>query len=166
VTIHSFSLGRWLRLLTALASAATLGCGPSTNAPTAAALSQSDAAVIEALDPFNPWYLLDQQGRVVKMRLTDRHVTPAAMALVGKLTALEKLQLDRSGLTDEGLTHLKDLKKLWYVGVSGTQITDQGFLGLAKFKNLQAILVLQETGAISDAAIEKLKLVRPEIELQ
>jgi hypothetical protein len=152
-------------LAAALACVALLGCGGKPRDVSAAASkARSDAEVIRALEPFDPWYLLNKEGRVVKLRLTDRHLTSAALTLVGKLTALERLGLDRTDLTDEGLAQLKDLQNLSFITFSATQATDDGLLRVAKLKGLKNIhFPGYQFGRITGAGIEKFKEMRPDV---
>jgi hypothetical protein len=149
----------------AIAGAVLFGCQPRTVPESAMPLSQSDAEAVRELDPFDPAYLLNSEGRIVKLRLTDRHLTMAALKAVGKLTALEVLNLDRSDVADEGIAQLKDLPKLRHLGVSGTLITDEGFAGLANLKGLSSIYLFNNRGGVTDAGVAKLQAARPQIQI-
>ena len=64
---------------------------------------------------------------------------------------LEKLYLQKTGITDEGLSHLSGAKTLRYLNLYGTQITDDGLDHLEYLDSLKS-LFLWETGVSKEAA--------------
>jgi Leucine-rich repeat (LRR) protein len=80
--------------------------------------------------------------------------TDEALAHVGRLTRLKYLIVVRP-LSDAGLVHLKGLKSLTYLHLSGTQITDAGMVHLKELTNLSTVS-LNET-KVTDVGIRHLE---------
>jgi hypothetical protein len=154
----------YVQLLAAILGAVAVGCGaddtPSTDDNTPSVLT-TDEKVLLALDYYEPMYKVDADGRVITLRLTGKHLPPAALAEVGQLTELEKLDLYGATVTDEGLAQLKDLQKLRNFGLGGTPITDKGLVYLEKLQGLRHIWLPKER--ITKAGIEKLKEACPDL---
>ncbi|HZY89308.1 MAG TPA: hypothetical protein VFE78_31085 [Gemmataceae bacterium] len=143
--------------MAAVLSAAPLGCqGASADAS-----PPPDWQVLQNLDCYNPQYKINEDRRVTELCLSWRHLPADAFAEIDKLTDLELMDLAHTTMTDEGLAQLKDLQKLRAMGLGGTQITDRGLAYLEKMQGLERIWLSK--GAISRAAVEKLREARPDI---
>jgi hypothetical protein len=151
-----------------MALAAALGCGaksaPSVDGkPAVAATPRNiDAEVLLFLDPYDPMYLIDAQGRVVHLRMGGLHLPTPVMAEIGKLTELREFELGSAIFTDEGLAQLKDLQKLMAVGFGNTPLTDESLVHIAKLKGLRHTW-LPNNKKITKEGIEKLKNAIPEL---
>jgi hypothetical protein len=152
-------------LLAAIAYTLVLGCRDSTPAVVpvtpAGPILSVDEKVLLALDCYEPMYQLDAAGRVIKLRLTGRHLPKAILAEVGKLAELRGLDMYGSSITDEGLAELKDLQNLRALGLGATLVTDQGLVHLEKLQSLQWLWVPGKT--VTAAGKEKLQDARPGI---
>jgi hypothetical protein len=129
--------------------------------PAAAPPGSPDAQVLLALDPFNPQYKFDADGRVTHLRLPGQDLPRQTLAEIDRLTQLQFLELSWTTLDDEGLARLKDLQQLQQLSIVGTAITDWGLVRLAEFRSLQRVWVSKDR--VTEEAIEKLKEARPDL---
>lgn len=73
-------------------------------------------------------------------RGSDKLLTDADLACLGKLKKLKHIQLDlQSPIGDEGLKHLSGLENLGYLCIGGGNITDEGLSHLKGMKKLQSL---------------------------
>src|SRR5436305_6020295 len=96
---------------TFLVCALTLGCGDRASTSDSRELTP-DQKVMVLLEHYEPMYKVDEDGRVIGLRLPWRHLPPSALAEIGKLTELVLIDFAGTTLTDDGLALLKDLQKL------------------------------------------------------
>lgn len=141
----------------AVALALLAGCGEAPVAPEAAPFP--DEKVLLALDPFDPIYKLDNDGRVTHLKLDGRHVPGSVLAEVGKLSELQQLSLYAASLTDDDVVHLEDLRNLRNLGLGATAITDRGLTHLEKLPELRNAWLPKAN--LSAEAVEKLKKAVP-----
>jgi hypothetical protein len=152
-------------LLVGLLCAAAVGCGSSDTpvvppaAPPAAATP--DEKVLLALGYYDPVYKRDADGRVTHLMLAGRHLPPAVLAEIGKLTELRHLDIYGTTVTDDGLALLKDLQKLKELGLGSTPVTDKGLVHLEKLNDLQHVWLAKSSA--TKAGAEKLKDARPDL---
>ena len=141
------------------------GCSsnPTTEPSGPAVSTSSDEQVLLALDYYEPMYQLNGEGRVIKLRLTQRHLPVAVLAEVGKLTELQALDVYGATVTDDGLAQLKDLQKLRHFGLGGTAITDKGLAHLEKLQSLQWLWIPKHR--TTDEGVDKLKQARPDLNI-
>jgi hypothetical protein len=158
-------IARHLRqLVGAIVCAWAVGCQgqpappPPPNIP---AGPVGDEAVLIALDCYEPMYQVDANGRVIKLRLTGRHLPGPILAEVGKLKELRNLDFYGVTITDDGLAHLKDLSKLRALGLGGTSITDQGLIHLEKLPSLEYVWLPKST--VTAEARDKLESTHPNL---
>jgi len=64
---------------------------------------------------------------------------------------LEKLYLQKTGISDDALTHLEGLNHLRYLNLYGTQISDTGLQNLIDLPNLDSLFIW-ETNVTKEAA--------------
>jgi hypothetical protein len=152
----------------ALMVALSTGCGDSAPQPKTGAAHielplPPDPQVLKALDYFEPMYKIDDAGRVVRLRVVWRHLTPATLAEIGKLTELIHIDAYGSSVNDEGLAQLKDLRKLRSFGLGATDVTDKGLVHLQKLETLQW-LWLPKNGVTPEGR-DKLKEARPDMNI-
>jgi hypothetical protein len=140
-----------------------LGCRGATPPPpepvTPVVTPTGDAKIMLDLDYYEPVYLLDADSRVIRLRLSWRHLPTPVMAEIGKLTELKQLDLYAANVTDEGLAQLKDLQKLRNLGLGATPVTDNGLVHLYKLEGLRFIWLSKQR--ISEQAAEDLRAARP-----
>jgi hypothetical protein len=150
--------------LAAVVCAVAVGC-PGCSAPSGpgSAAAASDRQVLLALDGYNPMYQVDEDGRVIALRLPWQHLPDPVMAEIGKLTELQFIDLGSSTVTDDGLAQLKDLQQLRTMGLSGTRVTVNGLPHLEKLQGLQEIWLSQRV--VTEAAAEKLKEACPGLQV-
>ena len=55
-------------------------------------------------------------------------VRDPALAHIGRLTTLQRLEIFNTKITDKGLVHLRGLKNLLVLGLSNTKITDMKYI--------------------------------------
>lgn len=151
-----------ISMFTGVLLAVLPGCQGSSAPPDPGAAA--DQQILHALDCCNPMYQIDEDGRVIRLRLDWRHLPVPVMALIGKLTELQELGLAHTTVTDEGLAQLKDLQNLRSLGLSSTPVTDRGLDHLEKLSSLQWVWLSKKT--ISAAAVEKLRNARPEMHVE
>jgi hypothetical protein len=92
--------------------------------------------------------------RITAVRLSGKSLSDADASLLGDLTSTKRLDLDDTGLTDDGLAHLNRLIHLTALHLDRTAITDEGVPHLGAMTNLQD-LTLDGTNVTEDG-IEKL----------
>lgn len=94
--------------------------------------------------------LLPLAKNAVELDLSGLPVGDAAMRTVARFKALERLEIDRTGVTDTGLAQLKDLNNLRVLKAYQTRLTDQSLPVFRQWKKLQR-LYLWETGVSAEA---------------
>ena len=77
---------------------------------------------------------------------------------------IERLNLDKCPITDEGISKLASLTSLSWLHLGGTAITDAGLVELAKLGSLQEAIVTKTETTLE--GIEKLRLNRPDMKLR
>ncbi len=145
----------WLPCLVALGLSLLLfGCGRGPE------LSATDQAAIEALKPYSAVYKLDNNGRVIDLKLEGRHVRPQALNEVRTLTELRQLSLYGASLTDDCLARIKGLSRLEGLGLGDTPISDQALAHLERMPSLRC-LWLSKKGKVTAERVEQLKKALP-----
>ncbi|MCL4211398.1 MAG: hypothetical protein KJZ68_12145 [Phycisphaerales bacterium] len=76
---------------------------------------------------------------------------------------LRRIHLQQSGVTDEGLRHLAPLEELRYLNLYGTNVTDAGLAHLRKLAKLRN-LYLWRTG-VTEEDVSALQAVLPELRI-
>jgi hypothetical protein len=141
------------------------GCSSTTTSPPVeeppAASASPDEPVLAALDYLEPMYQLNADGRVIRLRITWRHLPASALKDIGRLSELRAVDFFGTTLTDEGLAELKGLSNLRNAGLGGTRLTDRALPELAKIPSLQWVWLPKDR--ISQAAVDKLKQARPDM---
>ena len=121
----------------------------------------TDEQALRALDYFEPMYQIDESGRVIRLRLTNRPLSGAPLKEINKLTELINIDFYGANVTDDDLAQLQDLQKLKTIGLGATQMTDNGLVHLGKLKSLRFVWVSK--ASITQAAVDKLNESRPDI---
>ncbi|RBP41389.1 leucine rich repeat (LRR) protein [Roseimicrobium gellanilyticum] len=68
-------------------------------------------------------------------------VTDASLSTIAKMTALQRLHLEKTAVTDAGLAQLAGLQNLEYLNLYDTKVTDAGIAKLAANKSLKKLFV-------------------------
>jgi len=79
---------------------------------------------------------------VIWLNLANTGVTNDGIKEIAGLK-LQKLHLEKTGIGDAGLAHLKDMSDLEYLNLYGTAVTDEGLKQLAKLSKLKKLYVWQ-----------------------
>jgi hypothetical protein len=84
---------------------------------------------------------------------TETHlITDKDMELIGVFASLDQLDLENSQVSDAGMVHLADKKKLKRLFLSGTQITDAGLAQLREVSDIEELVL--DGVPITDASLE------------
>jgi len=95
--------------------------------------------------------ILSQQRLLRALHISGAPVTDEALPPVIGLPLLVELVLERTAISDLGLTYVGEMSGLRYLDLQGTQITDAGLAFLGEMDSLRT-LILDGT-AISDAGL-------------
>jgi Leucine rich repeat/Leucine Rich repeat len=119
----------------------------------------NDGSVVSNLKPRGPKWLLDRIGvdytnDVVYVELPRMGSDADLARIVEHFPRLMGLSLDRTTVTDDGLTCLGGLTSLQFLDLANTSITDRGLGHLVKLRGLQ-MLNLNHT-RISDDGLRSL----------
>jgi len=79
---------------------------------------------------------------VVWLNLANTGITNDGLKEIAGLK-LQKLHLEKTGIGDAGLAHLKDMSELEYLNLYGTAVTDEGLKQLTKLSKLKRLYVWQ-----------------------
>jgi hypothetical protein len=77
--------------------------------------------------------------RVVWVNLNCSGISDDGLKHLSGLTNLEWLEIDRTRISDDGLKHLSGLTNLVWLALDGTDITDDGLKHLSSLTNLQRL---------------------------
>lgn len=128
---------------------AACGCGKK-------AKEAADATVLEALAAYNPRATLNDQGRIVELKLEGSQVDDRALDHVKDLPELKTLSLYGASVTDEGLTKLSEARRLEALGLGKTAVTRRGLANLERLPALRWLWVT-ENKTLTPAQIEDFK---------
>jgi hypothetical protein len=154
-------MNRSCTLIVLVAGTLISGCGD--NSLPVLSSSSPEERVLEALEPYDPAYKIDHEGRVVELKLEGKHVTAAALDELSKFKELRSLSLYAASVQDDDLAKLQNIKTLESLGLGFTAITDDGLVHLEKLNRLRWVW-LQMSGRqplITRAGAEKLKEAIP-----
>lgn len=90
---------------------------------------------------------------IIELEIGFSDVTDEGLAVVSSMPNLEKLYLQKTGITDDALAHLEGLNHLRYLNVYGTQVSDTGLENLISLPSLESLFVW-ETNVTKEAADE------------
>lgn len=97
--------------------------------------------------------------QLVSLNLSGAEATSTGYQHLAELTALERLHLEHSTITDTDLAALSHSTDLQYLNLYGTQITDRGLKHLENLQNLRKLFLWQTD--VSYDATEGLKAKIP-----
>lgn len=125
-------------------------------------LHNYDKAPLDALNKFEPEYRLDDNGRVVEIKLEHKQLDVAAFDQLGNLRALQVLSLYGSSVTDADLIKLQSVGQLEALGLGATAVTDSGLAHLAELPKLHW-LWLNGTHRVTAKGVADLKNALPQL---
>ena len=99
--------------------------------------------------------------QVVWLKIGGTAVTDKALRDIAGLKNLNKLYLEHTGITDDGIAQLGNLPGLEYLNLIGTKVTDAGISKIAGLKGLKSIYLWQS--AVTDSGIAELRRLRPDL---
>jgi uncharacterized membrane protein len=108
--------------------------------------------------------LLPLKKQLVSLKLDGAELHDSTMNKVAQLTALRRLQISHTPITDDGIKYLANLAELRSLNLVDTRITAKGLAALKDNKNIKNIYVYQ-TG-ISAAEAAELKSLFPKSQLE
>lgn len=108
--------------------------------------------------------LLPLKKQLVSLKLDGAELHDSTMNKVAQLTALRRLQISHTPITDDGIKYLANLAELRSLNLVDTRVTAKGLAALKNNKNIKNIYVYQ-TG-ISAAEAAELKSLFPKSELE
>ncbi len=85
-------------------------------------------------------------GSVSAVRFDDPRATDATLAVVAKLSSLERLDVHRCPITDEGLAYLAGLTALKELNLSDCEFTDAGLSALSGLTSLEQLNLASSFG--------------------
>ncbi len=97
------------------------------------------------------------------MDLARTPVTDQGLSHLAGMTQLTRLHLENTGITDAGLDAIKGLGNLEYLNLYGTQVSDAGLAKLSGLKKLKKLFVWQTK--VTDAGATKLAAAIPGIDI-
>jgi hypothetical protein len=136
------------------------GCGGTTPDVAEEPLSP-DEHILAVLEPYDPIYKLNSQGRVVKLKLEGKRIPAAVMDQVGQLTELQHLSLYAASITDDSLVRLQGLQSLQSLGLGATPMSQRGIVHLEKLTSLRWIWLSK--WLVTTPEVEQLKMAVPDL---
>ena len=104
--------------------------------------------------------LLEQLSKqVIWLKIGDSNLDDNSLKSIVKLSSLTRLSIERTAVSDAGITLLNGLPKLTYLNLVGTKITAKGLTQLKSLKDLRQIFLYQT--AISGAEFSQLSKLIP-----
>jgi hypothetical protein len=113
--------------------------------------------ILASLDRLQPGVVMNGSD-VVVLTLKGTEVRDDDLRNVGRLTALEVLDLEYTKITDAGVRHLAGLKHLRNLSIGGTKITDESLRTIGKLSTLEDLLM--ESTAVGDDGVAYLSDLR------
>lgn len=99
--------------------------------------------------------------QVVWLKVGGTAVSDKAMKEISDLKHLNKLHLEHTAITDEGIARMGNMPNLEYLNLIGTKVSDASIKKLAEFKSLRSLYVWQS--ALTEEGIAELKKLRPDV---
>jgi uncharacterized membrane protein/mono/diheme cytochrome c family protein len=117
-----------------------------------------------AFDPKSLAELREIRQQTVSINLNNMPMEDGDMAELASFANLERLYLNFTSITGEGLRHLKDLPQLRILSVSGNSLDEQAVSHLSEMKNLSQ-LYIWNTGLDEDQ-IGRLRTALPNTKIE
>jgi hypothetical protein len=87
--------------------------------------------------------LLPISDQLVELKLTASGVTDKDLSILQGLKNIEKLWLDETQITDQGIKEVSSLPKLIYINLASTGATKSGVENLLENKSIQSVYLYQ-----------------------
>lgn len=104
------------------------------------------------------------ESALVWLDLSGTGVSDDGLKRLARFTALRRLRLDRTTISDAGLKHLRALKQLAYLNLVGTEVTNDGIAELEALPALRQLYLWQTR--VSAAGVEGLKAANRELTVE
>jgi uncharacterized membrane protein/mono/diheme cytochrome c family protein len=105
--------------------------------------------------------LQKMSDQIVWLKVGGTAVTDKAMKEIAGLKHLNKLYLEHTAISDEGIAALSPMANLEYLNLIGTKVSDASIAKLAELKSLRSLYLWKS--AITDSGIVELKKLRPDL---
>lgn len=106
--------------------------------------------------------LLTSVDNVKWLNLANTSVTDQGLTALAEMK-LTRLHLEKTGITDKGLAHLKSQSELEYLNLYATQVTNEGLKHLTGLAKLRKLYVWQS--GVNQEGIDWLQAELPELEI-
>lgn len=104
----------------------------------------SEQSALNSLEEITPIrFKLNEEGHVVEIFATDSKMNDEAAAYLRELPELQRLHLERSGISDASLKHIASLNNLKAIFLDETAVTDSGMVHLKNNDRLQEVSLTQ-----------------------
>jgi hypothetical protein len=106
------------------------------------------------------WLWLRQQigdeyfRRVVQVRLDRTSVSDDDLRKIGKLSDTKLLSLNWTPIGDSGMSHLRSLQQLEYLGLAETRITDEGLRYIERADRMESLIL--DCTSVSDEGLNSI----------
>ncbi|HBL44480.1 MAG TPA: hypothetical protein DDZ90_13920 [Planctomycetaceae bacterium] len=124
----------------------------------------SEQAALTSLESKTPIrFKVNETGHVVDLSATDSTMNDTLAIYLKELPALQRLHLERSGISDAALQHVTGLKNLEALFLDETEVTDTGMLQLEQSDQLRTLSLAQckvgDAGLLPLSRLVELKLL-------
>jgi hypothetical protein len=82
---------------------------------------------------------------VVELKLSYSGIKSADLKILSNFSELEKLWIDHNSLNDDSINELAGLKKLYYINLIETGITEKGLREIVKIPSLNTVYTYKST---------------------
>ena len=102
-------------------------------------------------------------AEVAFLNLRDTRITDEGLKHLRMLRKLRSLHLERTAVTDKGIAQLAELANLEYLNLYGTKVGDRGLRHLAKLKKLRSLYLWQTE--VTDDGVAQLRKALPVVKV-
>lgn len=102
--------------------------------------------------------------RIAWLDLATTSVDDDGLEVVAQMNELQRLYLQNTAVTGEGLSHLTELERLEYLNLYGAPVDDGGLVHLRAITSLRTVYLWQTN--VSGEGVERLREERPEISVE
>jgi uncharacterized membrane protein len=113
--------------------------------PVSASSNYLEADFINAIKPADSLtYLLPAiKNQLVRLKMSGMTLADKNISPIGQCTNIRRLELDHTGITDQGLIYLQPLQQLQSINLVGNSVTAAGVMQLKSLKHLRSIYLYQ-----------------------
>ena len=122
---------------------------------------QANFVTDSVVDKTDLQLLLQLKKQLIWLKLHSTNINDEALASIGQLTNLTRLDLSNTYITDKGVTQLANISSLQYLNLSGTSITGAAIPSLKKLNKLQSLYLYNTMLTSKDKA--EIKVQFPKI---